>query len=222
MRIAPVFLSLALIATICGDASAAAPVAAHDGAVRHHPVRAHKLTTLYDQTGHDSGIAIVSQNFEDDFDTYDTMVADDFAVPEGTRWRIREIEVIGTYFNGIGPAQSLNISIHRNKDGLPGKLVAKYDSIAMVDDNQGSFVVRLPNWLTLKPGGYWISVQANMDFVEGGEWGWETASIVVHDPALFQNPGDGFASGCTTWAPLKSCIDSAQGDMLFALRGKER
>jgi hypothetical protein len=150
------------------------------------------------------------------------MLADDFAVPEGTRWKLSEIDIEGTYFDGTGPAHSLNIAFYKNGHGLPGRLVAKYDEIAIAEDHFGSLVVRLPESLKLKPGRYWMSVQANLDFSVEGEWGWETATIVLDNPALFQNPGDGFMTGCTTWAPLRTCIsDFEEGDLLFALRGRE-
>lgn len=221
MRAFTAFLSASLIACLCTGASAAVPAVGHKGSFVRPPVRASRLTTLYDQTGHDSAIAIVSQNFEDDFDVYDAAVADDFTVPDGRKWKLKEIDVPGTYFDGTGPARSLNIAIFKNKGDLPGKLVAEYDAIEIFSDGQGSFVVRLPKWLKLKPGRYWISVQANMDFSGGGEWGWETASIMVDNPAQFQNPGDGFATGCTTWMPVATCVPNGEGDMLFALRGKE-
>jgi len=217
----PLFLSLAMAAAIYGDASAAAPRPAHSGAIRLPPLHASGLTTLYDQTGMDSGIGLVSQNFEDDFDIYDDVIADDFVVPDDKRWKLREIEITGTYFDGIGPAASLNIAIHRNRNSLPGRMVAAYDGIETYGDQQGTFSVRLPKGLTLKSGRYWISVQATMDFIESGEWGWETASIATGIPAVFQNPGDGFATGCTSWAPVATCLPYGEGDMLFALRGRE-
>jgi len=222
MRVSAILLSIALAACVCGVSLAATPQPMHKGVVRDKPVRSSRLRTLYDQTGHDSGIGVPSQNFEDEFDIYDDMLADDFVVPEGKRWKISEIEVEGTYFDGIGPAHSLNIAIYKNKQGLPGKLVAKYDEIGIAEDRFGPLVVQLPEWLKLKPGRYWMSVQANLDFSVEGEWGWETASIILDNPAVFQNPGDGFMTGCTTWAPLRTCIsDFEAGDLLFALRGRE-
>jgi len=222
MRRFAILLSMALAACICGESFAATPELTHQGAVRHQLVRPRPFKTLYDQTGNPSGTGVPSQNFEDEFDIYDDMLADDFAVSEGTRWKLSEIDIEGTYFDGTGPAHSLNIAIYRNKHGLPGELVAKYDEIQYADDQFGSFVVRLPEALKLKPGRYWMSVQANQDFSVEGEWGWLTATIQIDKPAVFQNPGDGFSTGCVTWAPMRSCIsDFEEGDLLFALRGRE-
>lgn len=222
MRGFAILLSTALAACFCGGSSAATPQLTHKGVVLNAPVRANGLTTLYDQTGQPSGTGVPSQNFEDEFDIYDDMLADDFAVPEGRIWKLREIYVQGTYFDGTGPAHSLNIAFFKNKHGLPGRPVANYDEIAIAQDDFGSFVVRLPKSLKLKAGRYWMSVQANLDFSVEGEWGWETATVAVDDPALFQNPGDGFMTGCTTWAPMRTCITNVElGDLLFALRGRE-
>jgi len=212
---------MALAACFCGGSLASTPQLTHQG-VRNQPVRPSRFKTLYDQTGSPSGTGVPSQNFEDEFDIYDDMLADDFVVPEGTRWKLNEIYIQGTYFDGTGPAHSLNIAIYKNKHGLPGALVAKYDGIEYADDDFGSFVVRLPESLKLKSGRYWMSVQANLDFSVEGEWGWETATIMLDNPALFQNPGDGFMTGCVTWAPLNTCLSGFDaGDLLFALRGRE-
>jgi subtilisin-like proprotein convertase family protein len=38
-----------------------------------------------------------------------------------------------------------------------------------------------------------------MEFASGGQWFWSTASDGNGNPFAFQNPGDGFGSGCTSW-----------------------
>ena len=173
MRGPLILLSMALAACFCGEVLAATPHLMHRGAALDKPLRPSRFGTLYDQTGYASGTGVPSQNFEDEFDIYDDMLADDFAVPEGTRWKLHEIYIEGTYFDSIGPARSLNIAFYRNRRGLPRRLIAKYDEIAIADDHFGSFVVRLPESLKLKPGRYWMSVQANLDFSVEGEWGAE-------------------------------------------------
>ncbi len=222
MRGSAILLSMALAVGFCGDSLALTPQLTHQDAAPNQAVHPSRFKTLYDQTGNVSGTGVPSQNFEDEFDIYDDMLADDFVVPDGTRWKLRELEIEGTYFDGTGPAHSLNIAFYRNKHGLPGEVVARYDEINYADDHFGSFIVRLPEALKLKPGRYWMSVQANLDFSVEGEWGWLTATMIVDKPAVFQNPGDGFMTGCVTWAPIRSCIsDFEDGDLLFALRGRE-
>jgi hypothetical protein len=216
MRKAALLLSTILIGSA---AQAATPTLMHKGFTARH-VHPSKLTTLYDQTGNDSGLGLVAQNFESTFDAYDSTAADDFIVPDGKKWKIKEIDLVGTYFNGSGPAQSLNIAVYKTKNGLPGKKVAEYLGITGQDD-MGSFAVTLPKPLKLKPGQYWVAASANMDFGNAGEWGFEAGTLVINNPAVWENPGDGFATGCTTWTPVSDCVPGITGDLLFALKGKE-
>jgi hypothetical protein len=180
------------------------------------------LSTLYDQTGNDSGVGIVSSNFDSgSFDSFDNQGADDFVVPAGHKWKVKEVSSIGVYFNGSGPADAVNVFLYKNKNGLPGKLVAEYDA-ASFTDNFGSFDVSLGTGTTLKAGTYWVSVQANINFVGGeGEWGWETSSVQNGNPAAFMSAG-GF--GCTSWDVMTSCIGSyGEGpDFMFSLTGKDK
>jgi hypothetical protein len=59
---------------------------------------------------------------------------------------------------------------------------------------------------------YWVSVQANIDFLGGaGEWGWELSLDTNGNPAVWQAPG----SDCPTWCQLDS-------DLMFAVKGKDK
>jgi hypothetical protein len=179
--------------------------------------------TLYDQTGNDSGVGIVSDNFDSgSFDSYDNQGADDFVVPTGHKWTVKEVDAPGVYFNGFGPADAVNVFFFKDRHGLPGKLVAEIDN-AKFADSSGSFTVSLGTSAPkLKNGHYFVSVQANMNFVGGqGEWGWETTTVQTGDPAAFMSAG-GF--GCTTWGVMTSCIGSyGEGpDFMFALQGKDK
>lgn len=214
-------LSLSVLLATTSFATAAPPRLSHKGAVLASPVHANARHTLYDQSGDDSGIAIVSQNFESSFDAYDCQGADDFIVPDGVKWKITEVDVRGTYFGGSGPSRSLNIVFYKNKKGAPGKEVARSDEVVGGDDGNGSFRARLPHGPKLKPGHYWLSVQSNQDFGFAGEWGWETSSGVVNLPAKWRNPNDGFATGCNDWGDESTCVPVGGGDHLFALRGRD-
>jgi hypothetical protein len=206
--------------------SAGASAATHPGAVAH--VTAHHIvsgvapgsTTLYDQNGNDNGVGLVSQNFESAFDAYDAQSADDFKVPSGHKWSIKEVDVTGVYFNGYGPARDVNVFVYKDKKGLPGKLVQECDNAPITSDNGGSFVIKIPKSckIHVKEGTYWLSVQANLDFGAGGEWGWEGNSVQTGNPYAFQNPGNGFATGCTTWG--SECLGYGP-DFMFALKGKD-
>src|SRR5262245_51574041 len=68
---------------------------------------------LYDQcsdTTEYGANAISSQNFEAAFDAFDDEAADDFVIPSGETWTINQMIILGVYFNGFGPASSVNIS----------------------------------------------------------------------------------------------------------------
>jgi len=214
---AAVFAMSAGIASAAGTHPSATTAGSH---VKAQPLKAHgPAGVLYDQNNNDGGIGIVSQNFEVTFDAYDAQPADDFVVPEGHKWKVSEVDVTGVYFNGSGPAVSENVTFYKDKGGHPGKVVAEYDGVAGVD-SFGSFAISIPK-TKLKAGHYWVAVQANLDFQAGGEWGWENQSTSEGTATQWENPGDGFATGCTTWAQENVCIPDGQGDHMFALRGKD-
>jgi hypothetical protein len=199
-------------------AAASAPASYHAGTKAHRVKSPNRgLQVLYDQSGNDFGSAVVSQDFETDFDSYDAELADDFTVPDGPIWRVKEIDVTGQYFSGSGPVRSVNVIFYSDKSGVPGKVVHEFDNRKVID-NTGSFAIALPKAIWMKPGRYWVSVVANMDFTTGGEWGWETQTTSQGGAALWQNPGGGFGS-CTTWGTTGNCVSNGAGDLMFTLRG---
>jgi len=195
----------------CGLASAA-PTAAGHGKVIAPP--ASDAGTIYSQNGTDSGIGIVSQNFESSFDAYDARAADDFTVTSATA---TEVDVTGVYFNGSGPARDADVTFYKTKKNLPGAVIADYPN-AGIGSGAASFTIKK---LKAKLKGHvWLSVQANMDFSAGGEWGWENQTTVAGTAAAWENPGDGFGTGCTKWATESVCIPDGQGDHMFTVKGK--
>jgi len=181
--------------------------------------------TLYDQNSDDSGVAVLSTNFTHDFDSFDSYGADDFAVPRGHKWKIREVEAAGVYAQNSNPAQSENVLFYRDAMGLPGSLVAECDGLTGID-NDGSFAVKIPKSCraTLKGGlKYWISVVANENNACCTEWAWETRSGQLGRAAACENPGSGFRRGCPEWGVMTSCVGSyGEGpDFMFTLKGKD-
>jgi len=181
------------------------------------------LRTLVDQNENDTGIAIVSQNYDKSSAQYDSQGADDFSVPKGVTWVIKDVDVTGVYFNGSGPATSENILIYADDHGLPGELIAEVENLKG-DDNLGSFSIDLgKKAIKLMHGKYWLSVVANLDGVgNGGQWGWETNAVQNRKPAAWQNQGGGFGV-CQTWGVMQNCIGSyGEGpDFMFELKGKK-
>src|SRR5580765_72828 len=127
VRILSIFTAVAMALGAAGAIAPAAsaggsPTYAHHGAAKDAPRIVARL--LYDQNDLDTGIGITSQNFEEEFNAYDDQAADDFTVPGGHAWKIRNVTVTGTYFAGNGPARSWNVYIYADRGGLPGALIA--------------------------------------------------------------------------------------------------
>jgi len=215
-------LAVAVVAafgTGAGARPAPKPSAVHHGkaqvGVRPHGV----AKVLYDQNSDDNGIGISSQDFEASFDAFDAQGADNFKIKQ-TLTKVNEVVVTGVYFNGSGPAASVNVTFYKNSGGAPGSVSAAFTGLAYTDLGFGSFDVKTPT-LKLKKGTYWVSVQARMDFSAGGQWGWETRNTQKGAPAMWQNPGDGFGTGCTTYNVLTTCIAAGEGpDFMFTIKGK--
>lgn len=181
---------------------------------------------LYDQNSDDNGVGIVSQNFEATFDTYDSQGADDFTVPAGSCWKITDVTVAGVYYNGSGPASSVNVTFYKNKSNLPSesKIIASFTGVVPTTDSSGSFVIKLPAAVKARPGKYWVSVQANLDLIVGGQWGWETRNTQAGTGGAWKNPGGGFGTGCSAYGNMLTCLDAQdQGpDYMFSLSGKSK
>jgi hypothetical protein len=173
-------------------------------------------TVLYNQNNNDSTVGVVSQNFEASNDAFDAQSADDFIVPVGQIWTVKTILVTGVYFNGSGPAASENVTIYHDNAGVPGTVAAAVTKVGL--DSAGSFIIKTGS-IALNAGHYWLSVQANMDFSTGGEWGWESRTKQHKVVAQWQNPNGGFGTGCTTWGPLPTCVPSGGPDLMFKLKG---
>jgi len=195
------------------QAGAPAQIVRH--AATHHVSQKNSdrsLTVLYDQTSHDSGIALVSQNSGGELSTE---VADDFTVPENAHWTLQEVDIPGVYFNGSGPAPTVQVTIYKNKGHKPGGV--KYTAAITPGDDFGSFTLNVGN-VKLKPGHYWLSVVANMNFSSGGEWGWEvqTDGTVEGDRAVYR---DFNSESCANWLTKKKCFGGNPGDQMFTLKG---
>jgi hypothetical protein len=226
--------SVAALALCVGGVASAAS--------NHHPVAVAKttgnhakfktanraLSVLYDQNSDSEGYSDVSQNFESSLDAYDSQGADDFTVPKGDTWVVKEIDVSGLYFNGPGLANSENVFFYKATGKGPKTLVAEFNKVSGDDDGFGNFVINLgKKGAKLGHGHYYVSVQANMDFSPNGEWGWATRITQAGSVAMWQDPGDGLATGCTTWAQENICLENdgtvvAGPDHMFTLRGRSK
>jgi hypothetical protein len=189
---------------------------------RPNPPR-NPAVVLYDQYNNQGLSNITSQNFEAAFDAYDGFAADDFVVPAGQTWSINLVEVDGEYSTAGGPATSVNVFIYSNATGsLPGALNASRTNVAYTQGPAaGDFVVSLGSPIVLGAGTWWISVQSNQVSSTAGQWFWHNRAVTSNAGAAWQNPGGGFAVGCTSWGRRGVCVPSgsADPDQVFRLSG---
>lgn len=151
--------------------------------------------TLYDQNNDDNGVAVLSSNFTDgQFTNFSSYGADDFVIPTGHKWKIREVDVSGEFL-GSGSATSESVVFYSDKNGLPGNIAAGCDSLEGAD-NQGSFAIKIPKSckVVLRGGKtYWVSVVATVGEHCDGicQWNWETRDVQSGNPAAWENPNNG-------------------------------
>lgn len=178
--------------------------------------------TLYDQYDNAGTIATSSQNYEASLNAYDDELADDFMVTDSSGWFVNQVEVDGQYFNGPGPATTVNVRFYTDSSGLPGTTVAERLNVAFAQGPApGDFVVPLTQGVPLGPGLYWVSVQANQSFTTAGQWGWTDRTVSVNSGAAWRNPGNGYTTNCIAWGRRSTTcgIDGAAPDQVFRLLG---
>ncbi len=216
--------AVALIVASASGASGPAPTGAARGAHAVAPAaRTGSGVVLFSNLTNDAGISISSQVFEPAFAAYDDAAADDFFVPANTTWHVTEVDVSGVYYNGPGAADSEAVTFYTNKHKLPAKVKVAYSTLQGTD-NAGSFVISLPGKGVTFRGGtggktFWVSVAANMLFHPDGQWGWETSTNAVGNSNLWENPSNGFGTGCTTWTVVSTCFPGEGSSQMFALIG---
>jgi hypothetical protein len=203
----------AMLAATGGVSYAAKPTVAIRSSAPVHVFIPKKAKPLVNQTKGSTGNGIVSQNFESTFAQYDAADSDAFTVPQGSTWTVTSVVAGGVYFNGSGPATGEDVTFYANKKGAPGKAIKACTYKAVKGkDSSGTFTIPLATACSLKAGTYWVSVVADLAFSVGGEWGWEDATETGPAQADWENPGGGFAIGCTKWTPELTCIANGQAN----------
>lgn len=220
-----ILTATAIIALTTAGASVAAspPLAAFTGP-RINPITRHTpgLKVLYNQNSGANGNYINSQNYTSGtYASYNDQGADDFVVPAGKTWKVKEIDVTGCC---SGSPISENVFFYKDKNGAPGKPVRHGSFTDLQGTGAPSFAISLGKGVKLKAGHYWVSVVANCSDTGGcGDWGWAMTSTINNDAALWQQPGNGAGTGCTSWSTLSTCFGSGYaGDFLFELQGKSK
>ena len=168
-------------------------------------------------------INIGSQEFEPAMAAFNDQAADDFVLPTpppGINIFVTRVRVMGEYSEGGGPASSFNIYFYSNGAGnLPGGLIAAYLDLSYTG-TPPDFTINLPHPIPIPPGTNWISVQARQDFKPNGQWFWHNRTVQSNAGAAWQNPGNGYGTGCINWSRKKACMpDQVWPDQVFQILG---
>ncbi len=177
------------------------------------------LYDQYDNFATKEPVNIPSQDAETALDFFDSQAADDFIVPAGQTWHITEVDVLGEY-DSTGPAASFHVFFYENGAGdLPGMLVASRLENPYTGSND--FLITLTQPVTLSEGHYWVSVQARQDIITSRFWLWHDRTVQSNSGAAWQNPGNGFGTGCVVWVRKTACasLGKTAPDQVFRLIG---
>lgn len=183
--------------------------------------------TLWNQSDNIASSDISSQDFTDgggSLNQYDSRAADDFLVPEGFFWVIDTVRAFGAFDESTPDLiDSVDVVFFVDKDGLPGQLVAQcvYDDVSPDDLTNPEFTINLPHTCLLQPGIYWVSVRANIGFIQNGQWFWFERTVQTLSPFVWENPGDGFSTGCVKFTPAQADCGADFPDLVFQIIGQE-
>ena len=178
----------------------------------------------YDNPATEPPVGIGSQDFEPVFNTLDDQAADDFVLtvpPPPLFLYITGVRVMGEYSKGGGPASSFNVYFYTNgADNLPGTLIASFPNRSYTGTPPDFMIHWSPFRALLPSGTYWVSVQARQDFNTNGQWFWHNRTVQTNAGAAWQNPGDGYSTGCITWNRKNACMpDQLWPDQVFQILG---
>ena len=187
------------------------------------PIPAAPAVILYDQMDNPaptpppppSNGVITSQDYEPEFDNYDSFAADDFVVPEGQIWNITEVDVIGEFSEPPVPPDSFHVFFYADSGTLPGTLVASrlanpysgFISFCNHVNQSGHARSRYRTGCRCRRG------KISLAPVNGsGATGW----LLSNSGAAWQNPGGGFGANCPTWGRKTTCRPTQNGpDQLY-------
>lgn len=223
-----IFMCLAVVCFVAAGAAAQSEPAliseAGVGGKADFPGPSGPNIVLYDQTSNGSGNGAPDQEFEAAFAAYSSEGADDFEVTFPSGWDVNEVAVIGTQTIAGVPA-AINVNFYPDNGGVPdATAVCSYPGLTSFVGNE-SITTTLPAPCSLAPGFYWMAHQTVQDFGTAGQHFWSNVGTAntLNSPGVWRNPGDGFASGCTTFTQQSVCGvgGGASDDFLFQIIGVE-
>jgi hypothetical protein len=215
-------LALAAIVAVPWVAVAAGPVVIGPEASVAITPGPPPIGVLYDQTDSPAGAGFTSQVFEPASSAFDCRAGDDFTVPApDVEWDIAGIVVLGAYL-GSGPTPLIDVEVFTDGGSIPSSTalcsyIGLQAGVDFTDDGNGNLDIALPTLCVAPAGDYWLSVRADMDSTVG-QWLWVERTTQSGASFAWENPGDGFGTGCVSWTPAGGCGASSP-DLLFALFG---
>jgi hypothetical protein len=170
-------------------------------------------------SGSFSSPAAVSHDYSND--AGDSQAADDFTVPVGQVWTVQGVDVVGA--TSDTGSHTAGVSLYATGGALPAGQLFAQTGIAIPDCTTGQscdFSAPVSGAPQLLPGTYWLSVQT----AGQSPWYWAVhpPDAIFGNPAVWQNPGNGFGAGCTSFTALAGCgiATATDGkDLAFALNG---
>ncbi len=195
--------------------------------VRAPSVPALPQVTLWEQY---NGISptengVNSQNYEAANDVYDDWAGDDFVVPSGQQWVITALQIRGSYGGTGSNATTANVLVYASCSGLPCGTPGQFNNQPFTGGPNDFTVTFSPPITTNVSGTLWVAVQPNLDNGSGNrQWFWTNRTTSYNFGAVWANPGNGFATGCTGWTRRSgNCLfDPGEPDQVFRVLGSVR
>jgi hypothetical protein len=179
---------------------------------------AHPATICYTQNASPAGDAVNSQKYNPAYNIYNDTAADDFALTAACA--ASSVDISGAYFNGAGPMPRVRVTFYSDAGGKPGSPIATrlvLSSAPGYTDTSGTLHVPLSPLVSLPASTtLWMSVRSRMN-VAGGEWGWDTTTVLTGSPAVWRQPLGGFGIGCPAWTNMQTCTGTIGPDLMFAV-----
>lgn len=213
----PVVIAALVVVLTFALAGAAAPgpsaQANASGVVPNSPTG-----VLYSQTDNASGDGAPAQDFEAQYNIYDSEGADDFVVPANTQWTVDGVVIVGT---SGGTTPSVDVAIYPDSATYPGATaVCSYLDVTTLTGS-GTLNITLPTPCVLGPGTYWLAFMSNQTFAGSGQYFWSNRSTTSNSGSVWRNPGGGFGTGCAAWTRQTTCGvgGGVSPDFLFQISG---
>ena len=184
---------------------------------------------LWDQTNHNNGTYTSTSNYGPSLAAFASEAADDFQVPGTVFWHISTVTLIGQYVDGsTNSLESVLLQVYGDAGtGLPGTLIASqtFASGSIGGLSTGILVVTFATPISVGPGHYWLGAQSKRVVTSGdqSQWVWNESSQKLLSESAWQQPGNAYGTGCTTWKPrITVChrpSNSTNPDLVFKLEG---